>query len=78
MKRSISPAKTISVEINQEEKSANIKVSPDQQSLAIGKRGQNVRLAARLTGYKLNIIAGENIINEDNADEYSDAYDNNY
>ena len=76
IKRSISPAKTISVEINQEEKSADIKVSPQELSLAIGKRGQNVRLAARLTGYKLNIIAGEEIVTDDNIDEYSDIGEN--
>lgn len=52
---SLSPAKIISVEINETEKKALIKVSDDQQSLAIGKRGQNVRLAAKLTGYKIDI-----------------------
>lgn len=51
----LSPAKTLSVEINETEKTALIKVSEDQQSLAIGKGGQNVRLAAKLTGFKIDI-----------------------
>ena len=72
IKKAISPAETISVTINEEEKTADITVSPSEQSLAIGKRGQNVRLAAKLTGYKLNIIAGENIITEDNADQFAE------
>lgn len=51
----LSPAKTLEVKINQEEKSAVVTVSEDQQSLAIGKGGQNVRLAAKLTGWKIDI-----------------------
>lgn len=54
---SLSPAKIISVELseNEEEKVAKVTVDEDQQSLAIGKGGQNVRLAAKLTGYKIDI-----------------------
>lgn len=51
----LSPAKIISVSINEEEKKASVEVSEDQQSLAIGKGGQNVRLAAKLTSWKLDI-----------------------
>jgi N utilization substance protein A len=51
----ISPAKAISVTINETEKQAMVLVSEDQQSLAIGKGGQNVRLAAKLTGWKIDI-----------------------
>ncbi len=51
----LSPAKTISVAINETEKEAKVVVSEDQQSLAIGKGGQNVRLAAKLTGWKIDI-----------------------
>lgn len=51
----LSPAKVISVEINETERKAVVKVSEDQQSLAIGKGGQNVRLAAKLTGWKIDI-----------------------
>ena len=52
----LAPAKILSVEINNEEKKAVVKVAEDQLSLAIGREGQNVRLAARLTGCKLDII----------------------
>jgi N utilization substance protein A len=54
---SLSPAKAISVHINKEENKAVVEVSEDQQSLAIGKGGQNVRLAAKLTGWKIDIQA---------------------
>lgn len=52
---SLSPAKVISVNINEAEKKAEVEVSEDQQSLAIGKGGQNVRLAAKLTGWRIDI-----------------------
>jgi len=51
----LSPAKVLNVELDETEKKASIEVSPDQQSLAIGKGGQNVRLAAKLTGWKIDI-----------------------
>lgn len=52
---SLSPAKVILIEINEKEHKAEIEVSEDQLSLAIGKGGQNVRLAAKLTGWKIDI-----------------------
>ena len=63
----LSPAKVISVSINEQEKKATIKVSEDQLSLAIGKGGQNVRLAAKLTGWRIDIkgTQGENILEAD-------------
>ncbi len=51
---SLSPAEAVSVELDGE-KSAKILVSSDQLSLAIGKEGQNARLAAKLTGFKIDI-----------------------
>lgn len=52
---SLSPAKVIRVDINEEEKSAKVTVPDYQLSLAIGKEGQNARLAAKLTGWKIDI-----------------------
>ena len=52
---SLSPAKVVSVDVNEEEKSAKVVVDDNQLSLAIGKEGQNVRLAAKLTGWKIDI-----------------------
>ena len=53
----LAPAKIISIEINEDFKRAIVKVEPDKLSLAIGKAGQNARLAARLTGWKIDILA---------------------
>jgi len=52
---SLSPAKVIRVSVNEEEKSAKVTVPDYQLSLAIGKEGQNARLAAKLTGWKIDI-----------------------
>ncbi len=51
----LSPAKVLSVQLFEEEKRAIVTVPDDQLSLAIGKRGQNVRLAAKLTGWKIDV-----------------------
>jgi N utilization substance protein A len=63
----LSPAKVSSVEIDESEHRALATVSPDQQSLAIGRGGQNVRLAAKLTGWKIDIrsLAGDEVASED-------------
>ena len=55
--KALAPAKVLSVELNEAEKKAEVKVAEDQLSLAIGREGQNVRLAARLTSCKLDIVA---------------------
>jgi N utilization substance protein A len=51
----LSPAKIVSVSVNEDEKSARVVVPDDQLSLAIGRKGQNVRLAAKLTGWNIDI-----------------------
>jgi N utilization substance protein A len=63
----LSPAKAVSIELNEEEKKALVTVTREEQSLAIGKGGQNVRLAAKLTGWKIDIISGGEMLAE--ADE---------
>ncbi|PIR58191.1 MAG: transcription termination factor NusA, partial [Parcubacteria group bacterium CG10_big_fil_rev_8_21_14_0_10_38_31] len=66
---SLSPAKVLDVELKEGQKEAKVIVDEDQLSLAIGKSGQNVRLAAKLTGWKLDIhsSSGESVakVNED-------------
>ncbi|HEY4480048.1 MAG TPA: transcription termination factor NusA [Candidatus Paceibacterota bacterium] len=59
----LSPAKIISVETDEENREAKVVVSEDQQSLAIGKGGQNVRLAAKLTSWRIDInsVKGEEL-----------------
>lgn len=53
--KALSPAKVLMVYINEEEKAARVIVPDSQLSLAIGKEGQNARLAAKLTGWKIDI-----------------------
>ncbi len=55
IKNALSPAEVTKVEINEADKRAKVFVTEDQQSIAIGRGGQNVRLASRLTGYELDI-----------------------
>lgn len=63
IEEALSPAKVLNVEINKEEEQATVEVLEDQQSLAIGKGGQNVRLAAKLTGWRIDIhsTGGKNL-----------------
>ena len=56
IQNAMSPAKISYLEINEENKSAIAFVNPDQFSLAIGRKGQNVRLAAKLTGWKIDVM----------------------
>jgi transcription termination/antitermination protein NusA len=69
----ISPANVLDIEINESEHKALIEVANDQLSLAIGKGGQNVRLAAKLTGWRIDIksSAGEEV-KSDEIDESID------
>ena len=71
IKEALSPAKVDRVEIDEEEKTAIAHVAEDQFSLAIGRRGQNVRLAAELTGYRIDVVeeGGEVVSSEDSIDE---------
>ena len=55
VKEALKPAQVLGLELFEEESRAVVQVSEDQQSLAIGRGGQNVRLAARLTGWKIDI-----------------------
>ena len=55
IKNSLQPANVSHVNINAEEQSAEVIVPEDQLSLAIGRRGQNIRLSSRLTNWRLNV-----------------------
>ncbi|HVV38825.1 MAG TPA: transcription termination factor NusA [Candidatus Paceibacterota bacterium] len=81
IQEALSPARIVSVDLDEGEHKATIKVAEDQQSLAIGRGGQNVRLAAKLTGWRIDIQStggakvaeaaetGEMIHKEDAAEE---------
>ena len=60
IRNALSPAEVVKVEIDQDAKSAKVYVAEDQQSIAIGRGGQNVRLASRLTGFELDIETAVN------------------
>lgn len=61
---SLSPAKNLTVEIDEKEKLAKIKIAPEELSLAIGKDGQNVRLASKLTGFRIEIEEDKTLAKE--------------
>ena len=67
IEEALSPAKIMEIDINEDENTATVEVAEDQQSLAIGRGGQNVRLAAKLTGWKIDIhsIGGETVAETD-------------
>jgi N utilization substance protein A len=60
----LSPAKAVKVTLNEEAKSAFVVVPDNQLSLAIGKSGQNVRLAARLTGWRIDIRSESQVVKQ--------------
>lgn len=84
IENALSPSKVVSVRVDEEEKSAQVVVPDYQLSLAIGKEGQNARLAARLTGYKIDIKSesqareayGDYYEDDEYLDDYDD-YDDN-
>ena len=65
----MSPADVLSVEINQENKSCTVTIPDGQLSLAIGKDGVNVRLAARLTGWRIDVVSESQVKQAENDKE---------
>ncbi|MBQ8923306.1 MAG: transcription termination/antitermination protein NusA [Lachnospiraceae bacterium] len=86
IENALSPSKVVSVSVDTEENCAEVIVPDYQLSLAIGKEGQNARLAARLTGYKIDIksesqaknLGGDEDFELDFDDEYDEEYDDEY
>ncbi len=64
IKNALSPAKVINIELNKDEKTSIVKVQEDQLSLAIGRDGQNVKLASKLTGWKIDVEGAEKLTEE--------------
>ncbi len=83
IENALSPSKVVSVQVDVDTKSAKVVVPDYQLSLAIGKEGQNARLAARLTGYKIDIKSESQArelgmdygYQEDYEDDYDDSYE---
>ena len=83
IKNALSPARVLEIEVDEDERKAKVIVSDDQLSLAIGKAGQNVRLAAKLTNYGIDIKSESQIENEAadmdyELEDFDDELDSNY
>ncbi len=76
IQRALSPAKISSMELDTERNKASVYLKPDQVSLAIGKGGHNIRLAAKLTGHEIDVF--RDIVEDDSdvdLDEFADEID---
>ena len=74
IENALSPAKVITVIVDPDERTARVVVPDYQLSLAIGKEGQNARLTARLTGYKIDIKSETQAIESGELQEFQDEY----
>ena len=76
MQRALSPAKITSITLNSESERAEVYLKPDQVSLAIGKGGNNIKLAGQLTGYEIDVFREEDETEDDvELMEFSDEID---
>lgn len=76
IQRALSPAKLSSIEVDEENKRADVYMKPDQVSLAIGKGGFNIKLAGKLTGYEIDVYRDTDVDLEDvDLTEFSDEID---
>jgi N utilization substance protein A len=79
VQRALAPAKITSLDINQEGKRISVYLAPDQVSLAIGKRGVNIKLASRLVGFEIDVYRENEEGNEEeydiDLDEFADEID---
>lgn len=71
IQRALSPAKISSMNVNEEEKKAEVYLHPDEVSLAIGKGGFNIKLASMLTGYQIDVYRE---MDSDDTDIYLDEF----
>jgi len=75
IQRSLTPAKITSIDLDTEKMHANVYLKPDQVSLAIGRRGVNIKLACELTGYEIDVFRDNEGEEEDfdiNLEEFTD------
>lgn len=72
--RALSPAKVLSVELNEEEKTASVYMRPEEVSLAIGKGGLNIKLAGMLTDYEIDVFRHSEDEDNDEEDIYLDEF----
>lgn len=74
--RALSPAKITSIDIDEEQKTANVFMKADQVSLAIGKGGYNIKLASKLSGYEIDVYRDDEVDDDDvDLNEFNDEFD---
>lgn len=74
--RALSPARITSIDIDEENKTANVFMKADQVSLAIGKGGYNIKLASKLSGYEIDVFRDDEIDDDDvDLNEFNDEFD---
>lgn len=76
IRRALNPAVITDMEIDEDNKTANVYMKPDQVSLAIGKGGYNIKLASKLSGYEIDVFR-DDIVEEEDVDlsEFADEFD---
>jgi len=76
--RALSPAKIISIKLDEEEHRAEVYLKPNEVSLAIGKGGLNIKLAGQLTGYEIDVYRESDTEDEEdvNLEEFADEIEN--
>lgn len=75
IQRSLNLAKSSNIEIDEVKKTANVFISSDQIAMAIGKGGVNIRMASKLTGYKINVYADDQDVEDVLLEDFSDEID---
>lgn len=78
IQRSLTPSKITSINLDEEKMHASVYLKPDQVSLAIGRRGVNIKLACELTGYEIDVFRDNEVGEEDydiSLDEFKDEID---
>ena len=78
IQRALNPARILEINLDEEKKKAEVFLEPEQVSLAIGKGGQNIKLASMLTGYTIDVfrdMSGGQLADDINLDEFSDEID---
>ena len=75
IQRALKLDKASNIEINEEKKTANVYISSDKIPMAIGKGGMNIRMASKLTGYKINVFADDHDVEDVLLEDFSDEID---
>ena len=75
IQRALNLAKSSNIEVNEEKKTASVYIGSDQIAMAIGKGGINIRMASKLTGYKINVFADDHDVEDVLLEDFSDEID---